>query len=138
MVAASTSRAFISHLDSLSQIQYDGPDIKMALDSQADYQDVTIRAKEVKAAALSILSQCHGVGDARQGLERRAAPLAALFATSWSQVAFIGIAYVQAPTFHSPFGGEAGINCYFVHQNDYPAFDCQSPGHNYKGVGNRR
>ena len=132
-VVASTSRAFFSHLNSTAMVILTQK--WRSLNSQEDYQDVTIRAKEIKAAALSILSQCHGVGDSRRGLERRLAPLVALFATAWTQVAFVHIAYVRGtPSF---FVGEAGANYHIVNQSDRPDFAFHCPSNSYKRLGNR-
>ncbi|KAJ2924337.1 hypothetical protein H1R20_g12762, partial [Candolleomyces eurysporus] len=62
-----------------------------------EYKNVQIRAKEVKEAALSILSTCHGAGLSRHGAQRRVLPLAALvplIISKWTLIAYLGFAEV--------------------------------------------
>ncbi|RXW14220.1 hypothetical protein EST38_g11635 [Candolleomyces aberdarensis] len=59
-----------------------------------EYDNVQIRAKEVKEAALSILDICHGAGLSRRGAQRRALPLAALVPMiigKWNMIVYINI-----------------------------------------------
>ncbi|KAH6879655.1 glycoside hydrolase superfamily [Coprinopsis sp. MPI-PUGE-AT-0042] len=64
-----------------------------------NFEDVTIRAKEVKDAALQILEQCHGVENKR-GVQSKKGPhmqviplIAAAWASAWLKVAVINAAF---------------------------------------------
>lgn len=68
--------------------------------SVGDFQDVKVRAKEVKDAALEILSICHNADTGRlstHSLERRAFPLLAIVPAligKWVSAKFVIMVYV--------------------------------------------